>query len=114
MVGRVNSDWAEIMSDFFGINNHWIATGEHPTLLTGGGIVGTVTISSDESVAGLRWPENYCPNFATRKDPRAGGDSPPAAEDIANWLRKNTELRKKVEKLLAEDPLDSLNANHKS
>lgn len=101
--GKVNDDWAGIMCHLFGINDHWLKTGEHPTLLTRGGIVGTIKVGPGSLVAGFGRAGNNLSNFATRKDPRAGGDSPPSAEDIANWLRKNPELRKMVEELLAAE-----------
>lgn len=104
----LNSDPPEVLCDFFGINEYWVLSGKEPPLLFSGGIVGTVTVIPGVSIAGYQWPENYSPAFPIRSDPRAGGDSPPSAEDIAKWLRADGELRKRVEQLLADEvPPDS-------
>lgn len=93
----MDSEQLEVLCNFFGINEYWVTTGKAPPLLFSGGFVGTVTVSPDKEVT----------RFLTRSDPCAGGDHPPGAEDIANWLRKDPELRKMVDKLLADDPPDS-------
>lgn len=88
---------AEKMCFYFGINYRWIVEGNQPALMGGGGLVGAVTVNPDMQIA----------RFLTRSDLRAGSDHPPRAEDIASWLRKDPELRRMVEKLLAADPSDS-------
>ena len=96
VTGHVNSDWAEMMGYFFGINEYWITTGRHPTLLNDGGIVGTLAIR----------PKVQDPNL-DKIDAKLvewhEGDNPDLADYIAFCMRENPELRKRVEKLLIDE-----------
>lgn len=46
----LNSEQPGVLCGFFGINHYWVMTGAQPTLLHGGGIVGTVTEDANDFV----------------------------------------------------------------
>lgn len=46
----LNSEHVNVLCNFFDINQFWVETGEHPTLLTSGGTLGTVTKDSTDLV----------------------------------------------------------------
>lgn len=106
----INSEHPEILCNFFGINEFWVATGFAPTVSllrddnSNGGIVGTCRLPEHIDPFGIALikPKDSIP-FPVRQDPHAGCDikttgsiADAAIQEVVTGMKKLTESNRWV------------------